>query len=175
MREALSLTRVRSASEVAEIDAAYERYGLNPELHHSDERRKLEWLFNVHLQHVQARMVFERELPARLSFKPLTLLSAMWLQLALAITEDKQFLACKFCHRVFEISTEQTGFRRHREFCTDSCKTKDYRRRRRDALRLIRDGESLASVSKHTSTGPATIRRWVRTDKARRTTKRGET
>ena len=167
MREALSLTRVRPAAEAAEVDARYEKYG-NLEHHRAKDRQKLDWLFNVHLQHVQARMAFERELPARLSFKPLTLLSAMWLQLAFAIADDKQFLTCKFCRRLFEISTKQTGFRRHREFCSDSCKTKDYRRRRRTALHLIDEGESVLKVAELTATKAETIRRWVKANTTRR-------
>jgi len=58
------------------------------------------------------------------------------MQLALAITEDKRLVACKCCDRMFEISTEQTEFRRHREFCSESCKTTDYRKRKRIALDL---------------------------------------
>ena len=173
MREALSLTRVRSSTEVAEVDATYEKYGLDPERHRAEDRRKLEWLFNVHLQHVQARMAFEQKLPARLSFKPLTLVSAMWLQLALAIADDKVFLACKFCRRLFEVSTSPSGFRTHREFCTDSCKTKDYRRRKREALRLAVEKKPVREIAKQTNTKAATIRKWLKAHKVHRKAVKG--
>lgn len=166
MREALALTRRRPEAEKAELDARYRHYGLDPEHRRKEDARKLNWLFNVHLQQVQPRMAFQDGLPARLSYAPLTLLAAMWLQLALAIADDKEFQACKFCRGLFEISTAQTGFRSHREFCSDSCKTKDYRKRRRTALRLLREGRPLATVAKELKTDPATIRRWKQNAKS---------
>ena len=166
MREALSLTQRRPDAEQARIDARYRHHKLDPEHHRKENASKLNWLFNLHLQRVQPRMSFQDGLPARLSYKPLTLLAAMWLQLALAITDDKEFQACKFCRDLFEISTAQTGFRRHREFCSDSCKTKDYRKRKRTALRLLRERRPLATVAKELDTDPATIRRWKRNAKS---------
>ena len=160
MREALALTQRRPDAEQAQIDARYRHHGLDPDRRHKENARRLDWLFNVHLQHVQPRMSFRPGLPTRLSYSPLTLLAAMWLQLALAITDDKEFQACKFCRGLFEISTAQTGFRSHREFCSDSCKTKDYRKRKRTALRLLLEGRPLATVARDLETKPATIRRW---------------
>ena len=123
--------------------------------------RRLQWLFDRHLQHVQGRLGFDRSGEPKLALKPLTLISAMWLQLALAITGEKRFVACKFCRRMFEISTEQTGFRSHREFCSDSCKTKDYRKRKRTALRLAEAGSQLREISEKTGTDKETVRAWL--------------
>jgi hypothetical protein len=175
MRDALSLVRLRTPEEDAEVDTIYRQLGLDPEHNHAEDRRRLNWLFNVHLQHVQPRMAFESDASPRLSFAPLTLLSAMWLQLALAIEEDKQFQKCKFCRRLFEISTAATGFRRHREFCTDSCKTKDYRRRKREALRLAGKKTPVREIAKQTNTEPATIRKWLKARKVRRKAMKGST
>jgi hypothetical protein len=166
MREVRALTQCRPEAEQAEIDERYRQHGLDPERRRREDAKKLDWLFNVHLQHVQPRMSFQPGLPPSLSYTPLTLLAAMWLQLALAIKDDKDFQACKFCRALFEISTAQTGFRRHREFCSDSCKTKDYRKRKRTALRLLREGRPLARVAKELETEPATIRRWKQNAKS---------
>src|SRR3989442_442659 len=125
MQEALELTHSQTPAQEAEDRAAWNRVGLEPP--YNERREKLAWLFNIHLQHVQGRMLFDAKAEPRLSFAPLTLLSAMWLQLALSVVGDKEFRACKLCRRLFEISTEQTGYRKHREFCSESCKTKDYR------------------------------------------------
>ena len=160
MREAMRLVRPRSRQQEAEVDARYKKYKLDPERHRKKDRERLESLFNAHLQHVQPRMAFQRDIPPRLSFAPRTLAAAMWLQLALAIVDDKQFQTCKFCRRFFEISTSQTGYRTHREFCSDSCKTKDYRRRKRTALRLMGKGQPLREVAKQSNTEVATIRKW---------------
>jgi len=47
---------------------------------------RLEWLFNRNLQHVQGRVSFTPSGEPRLVPAPLTLIAAMWLQLALAVT-----------------------------------------------------------------------------------------
>jgi hypothetical protein len=127
--------------------------------------RRLKWLFDRNLQHVQGRLAFTPAGEPRLALEPLTLIAAMWLQVALAVTGDKRFVACKFCRRLFEISTEQTGFRSHREFCSDSCKTKDYRKRKRTALRLAASGSRLREISEKTGTETATVRAWLATAK----------
>jgi endogenous inhibitor of DNA gyrase (YacG/DUF329 family) len=159
MREALQLSRTRTPAEETELRVARNRVRLEPP--YEDDREKLAWLFNVHLQHVQGRMMVEADTAPRLSFAPLTLLSAMWLQLALWVAGDKEFRACKHCQRLFEISTEQTGFRKHREFCSESCKTMDYRKRKRTALKLAGEGQSVAVIATRTGTNAATVRAWL--------------
>ena len=165
MREALRLSRTRTPGEEAELRAAWNRVGLTPP--HEKDRKKLAWLFNVHLQYVQGRMLFESDTAPRLSFAPLTLLSAMWLQLALSVAGDKEFRGCKHCQRLFEISTENTGYRKHREFCSESCKTKDYRKRKRTALKLAGEGKSVAVVATRTGTNAATVLAWLTTTRKR--------
>lgn len=139
----------------------------------SDDSRRLKWLFDRNLQHVQGRLGFGRAGEPKLALEPLTLIAAMWLQLGLAITGEKRFVACKFCRRLFEISTEQTGFRSHREFCSDSCKTKDYRKRKRTALRLAGSGIRLREISEKTGTETATVRAWLTSAKRRRGARSG--
>src|SRR5262249_14267756 len=98
----------------------------------------------------------------------LNLLAAMWLQLGLAVVGGKRFLACKFCRRLFEISTDPTGFRNHREFCSGTCKTKDYRRRKQTALQLVAKRISITEIAKRTETASTTVRTWVATRRARK-------
>ena len=159
MREALRLSRSMPPEEEAEDLAAYRRHGSDPP--YEEGRRKLYWLFNRHLQAVQPRMNFSAESPPELRFQPLTLLASMWLQLSLSLVGSKDYRSCKFCRRLFEISTELTGYRRHREFCSTSCKTKDYRRRRRLAVQLKAQGKSLSEISDAVKTEKATIRGWI--------------
>lgn len=139
-----------------------------------DASGRLKWLFDRHLQHVQGRLDFNPAGEPKLSLEPRTLVAAMWLQLALAVTAEKRFVACKFCRRIFEISTEQTGFRSHREFCSDSCKTKDYRKRKRTALRLADAGGRLREISEKTDTNTKTVRAWLGAAKQRRNSESGD-
>ena len=126
-----------------------------------DDSRRFKWLFDRNLQHVQGRLTFNKNGEPRLAIEPLTLVSAMWLQLGFAISGEKRFVACKFCRRMFEISTEQTGFRSHREFCSDSCKTNDYRKRKRTALKLSAEGLRVREIAEKTTTETATVRSWL--------------
>jgi hypothetical protein len=139
-----------------------------------EEWKRLKWLFDRNLQHVQGRLGFTPTKEPRVLLEPLTLISAMWLQLALAITGEKEFVACKFCRRLFEISTEQTGYRRHREFCSVSCKTKDYRKRKRTALRLAKSGDRVRDIATKTSTDTSTVRSWLASAKRDRDSKAGD-
>jgi hypothetical protein len=159
MREALELSRFRTPTQDAERRADWNRVGLEPP--DDEDRNRLTWLLNLHLQKVQARMLLEKDVAPRLSFAPLTLLAAMWLQLALSVVGDKDFRSCKHCHNLFEISTDDTGYRRHREFCSESCKTKDYRKRKRTALKLAADGKPAAIIAKATATNVITVRAWI--------------
>ena len=124
------------------------------------QHERFAWLFNRQLQYVQHRTTFNHNQP-RFPIAPLTLLAAMWLQLSRAITGGKQFIECKSCRRLLELSTEESGFRRHREFCSDVCKTNDYRRRKRTALKLASQGKSLAEIAELTETRRSTVRGWL--------------
>ena len=167
MREALRLDQLRKNEAERRRDReAWARQGLKPPV--EERRRQLARLVNYHLQHVPWRMTVEADVAPRLSPVPQNLLAAMWLQLALSVAGDKEFPECKFCHRLFEISTEQTGFRRHREFCSDSCKTKDYRRRKRTALKLAKEGASASTVAKRVETDMATVEGWLSRPKGKK-------
>ena len=120
-------------------------------------------LLDSHLQHVQGRMHFLPDRRVQLQIAPTTLLAAMWLQLAMAVSGNKDFLKCKFCEREIEISTASSGFRTNREFCSQSCKTKEYRRRKRKAIKFARQGKAVNSIARLTDTRPETVRGWVAT------------
>ena len=138
-----------------------------------DEQKKWFWLLDTHLQRVQGRMKAGKDSTPQLRIAPMTLLAAMWLQLALAIAGGKSYAKCKFCKKEIEISKAQSGFRADREFCSHSCKTKDYRKRKREAMRLATMGVSVAKIAKKLATNPATIRAWLlrRTESAPHTRK----
>ena len=120
------------------------------------------WLFGQHLQYVQGRMTVADDGSAQLRIAPMHLLAAMWLQLAMAVTGNKSFVKCRFCERQIEISTAESGFRSNRLFCSQSCKTNDYRRRKRESIRHARSGKSVAAIAKLVATEPRTVRTWVK-------------
>jgi hypothetical protein len=120
------------------------------------------WI-NEHLRgQVAPQVLYDLELGKRvLQIIPDTLLSAMWLQFAQAIDGNRKHRACRECGKWFEISTEGTGFRVNREFCSDPCKSKDYRSRKSEALRLKSEGKSVAIIAKALDTPADTIKKWT--------------
>jgi nucleotide-binding universal stress UspA family protein len=121
--------------------------------------RRLKWLFDRQLQWVQPRLGFTPTREPVVIFEPLSLISAMWLQFGLGLTRDKQFVACKFCKKVLEISPE--AYRSHRLFCSGRCKTLDYRKRKRTGLRLAAQGATASDIASKTNTPLKTARAWV--------------
>src|SRR5262249_51336707 len=57
-----------------------------------------------------------------LGFVAPTLLAAIWLQLADAVSNDRTFNRCRECRRFFEVAPDAA--RTHRRFCSNSCRSK---------------------------------------------------
>ena len=86
----------------------------------------------------------------------------MWLQFAKAIASKRKYRPCKDCSGWFEVSTDDTGKRINREFCSDPCKSKNYRRRKAEALAVPKtQGTSIAAIAKKLGTDPETIKTWT--------------
>jgi hypothetical protein len=64
-----------------------------------------------------------------LRFYPDDLLRAMWLQFAQGIAGNKDYRACSFCNSWFDLSSSYDGRTARRMFCSDACKSRDYRKR----------------------------------------------
>jgi hypothetical protein len=60
---------------------------------------------------------------------PNTLISALWLQFARGIAGNLEQRVCKECGTWFEVSSRDDGRSARRLFCSDPCKSRDYRRR----------------------------------------------
>jgi hypothetical protein len=103
----------------------------------------------------------ERGRPA-LRVVPRCLLTAMWLQLAEAVAGDKEYRACKECGKWFELNGKQ-GDRRtlRREFCSDRCKFKEYRRRKERARQLRAEGKPVKQIAQELGTDVDTVKEWV--------------
>ena len=129
------------------------------------DRSRLEWLVNANAQHAHRLLKFNASDHPELSFGHITLLTAMWDHFARAIARGKRFVRCKFCRRLLELSTDEIGYRTNRTFCSESCKTRDYRKRKRTTLRLAGEGQAVSTIAKEVQTTPATVRAWI--DKAK--------
>ncbi len=70
----------------------------------------------------------------QLRFVPDGLLSALWVQLAQAITLNKRYGQCAQCGAWFEISPRAA--RKNRVYCSNACKTRAFRERKQQTHRL---------------------------------------
>jgi hypothetical protein len=100
---------------------------------------------------------------------PTTLLSAMWFQFADAVAGNRKHRICPICGTWFEVAptgvsrTKNGGGpgRMNRVFCSDPCKSKDYRDRKDEARRLKSQGKTVATIAKQLDTPVETIKTWT--------------
>ena len=96
---------------------------------------------------------------------PKTLLGAMWLQFARAVSGEVRYRPCKACGKWLTLSTEDDGFRSDREFCTAACRQKDYRAKVKAARQQRIEGRTMRQIAKHFNTTTDTIRNWLTKEK----------
>ncbi len=68
---------------------------------------------------------------ARLCIRPSTLSDALWTQLALAIDGSQSLQTCVECKKWFAIKSDRG--RSDKEYCSDACRMRAYRKRKKDA------------------------------------------
>ncbi len=68
---------------------------------------------------------------ARLCIRPTDLLDALWIQLTLAIDGNQNLRSCAECRTWFPI--EAGGSRSDKEYCSDACRMRAYRKRKKGA------------------------------------------
>lgn len=93
-----------------------------------------------------------------------TLMSSMWVQLAMAIVENKEYRRCELCGKPFELS--QLHGRRHsrddKQFCTTNCRVKSYQRRQTLARKMQSDGVKLRDIAKAVESDMKTVKGWLK-------------
>lgn len=121
------------------------------------------WINKQIKDHVSPRLVYHTDLRKQvLRFVPESLLGALWLQFSQAIDADKEYRSCKQCGKWFEIALEGDGRTKRRLFCSDPCKSKDYRERRSRARQMRSEGKSIRTIVKELQTDGETIKEWLR-------------
>jgi endogenous inhibitor of DNA gyrase (YacG/DUF329 family) len=120
------------------------------------------WINEKLEKNASPRLLFNPDLGTQVvNIVPHNLLGAMWLQLAEAIAGNKQHRPCKECGKWMEISTEEDGRSARRLFCSDACKSRDYRRRIERARQLKAEGKSLKVIANELESDVDTIKNWV--------------
>lgn len=95
----------------------------------------------------------------RLGCVPADLLGAMWLQLALAVTEHKQYRRCQACATPFELSPETA--RTNKRFCSIACKNRSFRARKERAQELHAAGKTPAEIAEELGASVTVVEGWL--------------
>jgi hypothetical protein len=95
----------------------------------------------------------------RITLSPSSLINAFWVQLCVAIVEQKQHKKCPTCGTWFEVSPELR--RADARYCREACRTKAYRDKKEEAKRLFFSGVPVAEIGVQLNTKPKIIRNWV--------------
>ncbi len=95
-----------------------------------------------------------------LRLMPTNLLGALWLQFARAVEASKTYRRCRVCKQWFEVSVE--GKRRHSTYCSDRCRVKAYRDRRKEAVDRSAAGESPRSIAEALGSELDTVLGWIK-------------
>lgn len=99
--------------------------------------------------------------PMTLKFSPGSLITSLWLQLGKAITQDNEYRDCRQCGEWFELHPDTN--RTNRKFCSNACRSKNYRKRKKKAQKMFKRGDSVEEIAEKliTDTEPEKIRGWV--------------
>jgi hypothetical protein len=95
----------------------------------------------------------------RLRHWPSNLATALWLQFATAVSENRRYHLCKECGRWFEVP--RRGGRISREYCSNSCRTIAYRGRQEKARQLHSEGKPLKEIAQELGSDVKTVKGWI--------------
>jgi hypothetical protein len=118
-------------------------------------------LINEHLHHrASPRLLWEQDRDRLgLYIVPEGLIGALWLQFARAVERDAQFRQCTECTTWFEVAPGRG--RADKQFCSTACRTRAYRKRQTEAVRLHGEGRSIEEIAYQLQSDPETVRGWI--------------
>jgi hypothetical protein len=91
------------------------------------------------------------------------LIGFIWLQFAQAVHAGKQSRQCCACGRWFEIA--KGASRTDRLTCSNTCRTRVYRRRQEQAREMRAQGKPVRAIAKELGSDVETVKRWLSTGK----------
>jgi hypothetical protein len=123
---------------------------------------------NQHLRNKESRTDVYRQLrlfgtpPAlKLVDQPSNLLSAIWLQFAIAVDSGKRFSKCDFCGSWFEVSPYRRGQRPDSHYCRPSCRVNAYRERIAKAQELYKQKKPYPEIARTLGTSIPQVKKWA--------------
>src|SRR5262249_11260689 len=95
-----------------------------------------------------------------LRFTASSLASALWLQFADAVANNRTYTRCAVCEKWFELAPGTA--RSHKRFCSDACRVSAYRGKQDRARRLyFEQHKSFEEIAQALDSKVVTVKRWV--------------
>jgi hypothetical protein len=94
-----------------------------------------------------------------LHLTPGTLLGCLWLQFAAGINNNTLYRECLQCGTPFAVGPGTA--RMTKLFCSNACRSKNYRERQAKAQRLHAEGRALGDIASELDTDVDTVRAWI--------------
>lgn len=148
------LDKYKAGDLLAPGEAALEKLVNNKLRHHAVTPQ----LISSEQPTSRGRSWLERKPPSG-EWVPLSLASALWLQVFFAISGNKDYEQCDQCRRWFEVSAEK---RKDAKFCSNACRFKAYRERQKEAKRLAAEGLTPSEVAAKVGSDEKTVKGWIR-------------
>jgi hypothetical protein len=98
-----------------------------------------------------------RKRTVTLRMNPPDLLNALWLQFAHSLIGRHEYRQCNTCRRWFQVDRGRSD----RQTCSDSCRVKAYQQRKRQALALHAEGQSVARIAKKVRSDQNQVQQWI--------------
>ena len=96
----------------------------------------------------------------RIGLRPTNLASAAWLQFARETEGSFEIAQCPECQRWFEYFPQQ--IKTPRIFCSQSCRSKAYRKRQIRALLMLKEGHPIDEVARMLGSEPRIVAAWLK-------------
>jgi len=91
---------------------------------------------------------------------PENLISAIWLQIALAVEGNKDYRQCSQCQRWFEVGGDHV--REDAKYCQQSCRSKAYRERQKKARELAKSGMKPREIAEQLDSDIKAVKGWIK-------------
>jgi hypothetical protein len=92
-------------------------------------------------------------------FEAPTLVVALWVQLADAVSNDRTFGRCRECGRWFAVAPGAA--RGHRRTCSNACRSRSFRERQGRARQMYTAQKSFEEIATELDSDVATVRKWI--------------
>ena len=99
--------------------------------------------------------------------EPTNLLGVIWLQASFTMQGQLTQSRCSWCREWFDIPSNKRGMAQNALFCSPAHRAADFRRKKKLAQRMLREGKTPSHVAKTLGSDVKSVRRWAKDSRHR--------